>query len=299
MTPDTRLGFLAALGAYVIWGFLPVFFKLLQHLPPADVLAYRIFWSVPMGLVLLAVSRRWRDFLALLKSRDLRWIMVSAVLIGVNWLVYIWAVTENRVMEASLGYYLNPLANIAIASIFLSERLRRVQWVAVAIAGCAVAIETIALGRLPWVSLVLCFSFCFYGVIRRRVQTDSRVGFTLEVLILLPAVLIWLGFAEADGRGPETLGIANMLLLVCAGPVTAIPLILFAIGAKRLRFSTIGIMQYIAPSLQFICALAFGEELTLMRVGTFALIWIALVIFSLDAFGNERRMRRAAALKPL
>ena len=293
MSSDVRFGFFAGLGAYLIWGFLPVYFKLVDLIPAMDVLGHRILWSVPMGFALILIAGRFREFTALLKSRDALWILLSAVLIGLNWLTYIWAINQQRILEASLGYYLNPLANIAVASIFLSERLRKWQWVAVFIASVAVLMETIALGRLPWVSLVLCFSFCFYGLIRRNVKTDSRVGFTLEVLFLLPAVLIWFAVTAQGDHGGFGTDLGDTLILILAGPVTAIPLMLFALGAKRLRFSTIGIMQYLAPSLQLVCAIAYGEELTPKRLITFSLIWCALLIFSVDAFGNERRSRRA------
>lgn len=297
MTTDVRMGFFSGLGAYLIWGFLPVYFKIVQHISAVDILAHRVLWSLPMGLLLIVIARRWTEFLRFLKSKHALWLIVSSVFIGGNWLTYIWAIGEARVMEASLGYFLNPLINVAVASIFLSERLRTVQWVAVAIAAIAVGVETFALGRLPWVSLVLGFSFCVYGLIRRRVQTDSRIGFTLEVLCLMPIVLFWFGHAASSGRNAWGEGPTDFLLLVLAGPVTAIPLMLFALAAKRLRFSTVGIMQYIAPSIQFLCALAFGEALTPLRAVTFSLIAVALIIFSVDAFGNERRMRRAS-LRP-
>lgn len=295
MSPDIRQGFLAGLGAYLIWGFLPVYFKFVQHLASTDVLANRIFWSLPTGVVLVVLANRWTDIRRVLFSRNALWLGLSSLLIAGNWLVYIWAVAQSRVMEASLGYFLNPLVNIAIAAIFFSEKLRTVQWVAVGIATLAVAVETLALGRLPWVSLVLCFSFAGYGVIRRQVQTDSRVGFLIEVLFLMPLVLIWFAMAFADGRAAWGHGAGDLFVLVLSGPFTAVPLILFAVAAKRLRFSTIGIMQYMAPSLQFLVALAFGEALTPLRAMTFTLIWIALVIFSVDAYGNDRRQRRALA----
>ncbi|MAK60051.1 MAG: protein RarD [Ponticaulis sp.] len=297
MKPDIQMGLMSGLGAYLIWGFLPVFFKFVQHIASVDILAHRVFWSLPMGLLLIVLAGRWTECLRFVRSKDALWMMLSAVFIACNWLVYIWAIGEARVMEASLGYFLNPLINVAVASIFLSERLRIVQWTAVAIAAVAVAVETLALGRLPWVSLVLGFSFCAYGLIRRRVQTDSRIGFTLEVLFLMPLVLFWFGYSASSGRNAWGDGMGDFFLLVMAGPVTAIPLMLFALAAKRLRFSTVGIMQYIAPSLQFMIALAYGEELTPLRAVTFSLIALALIIFSVDAFGNERRMRRAS-LRP-
>lgn len=294
MTPEQRFGFMAGMGAYLIWGLLPVYLKLVAHVDPRDVLAHRIFWSVPTGIVLVALASRWREFLHLFRSRSVLWLALSSVLIGGNWLTYIWAVGQDRVMEASLGYYLNPLVNVAIGAIFLSERLRRLQWIAVAIATIAVSVETFALGRLPWVSLVLCLSFAAYSFIRRQVQVDSRVGFTLEVLILLPVAAIWFAMAAHTGRSAVGNGGWDIPLLALAGPITAVPLILFGLSAKRLRFSTIGIMQYTGPSLQFIVALAYGEPLTPLRTVTFMLIWCAVILFSTDALMQDRRQRALA-----
>ena len=294
MSPDVRFGFLAGMGAYFIWGLLPIYFKLIIHIDTADILAHRIFWSLPTGFALILIARKWSAFLALLKSRDALWLVLSSLLIGLNWLTYIWAVGQDRVMEASLGYYMNPLVNVAVAALFLSERLRRLQWVAVGLAAIAVLVETFALGHLPWVSLILCVSFSGYGLIRRRIQVDSRVGFTIEVLVLLPLALLWFSAAFGDGRNVSGNGAWDVVLLSLSGPITATPLILFALAAKRLRFSTIGIMQYLGPSLQLIVALFYGEQLTPLRFVTFGLIWAAVVIFSLDAFGEDRKQKRSA-----
>ncbi|MAI89284.1 EamA family transporter RarD [Ponticaulis sp.] len=294
MTPDVRMGFFAGISAYFMWGVMPIYFKFIQHIAPTDILGYRILWSIPTGMLLLAIAGRLRDLPVVFRSRNALWLMASSFVIGLNWLIYIWAVNNAHIMQASLGYFMNPLVNVGIGAIFLSERLRPLQWGAVAIAATGVAIETFVLGELPWVSLVLCFSFAFYGLIRRRVQVDSRVGLTAEVLILLPAVLIWFAATSGQDRAFMGEGLRDFLVLALAGPVSAIPLILFALGAKRLRFSTIGIMQYLAPSLQFLTGLGFGETLTPTRLITFAFIWTALVIFTLDALGHERQMRRAA-----
>lgn len=291
MTSEQRFGIIAGMGAYLMWGFLPLYLKLVAHIDPRDVLAHRIFWSVPAGFVLVAFAARMRDFRVLLRSKAVLWLGLSSLLIGFNWLTYIWAVGQDRVMEASLGYFLNPLVNVAIGFIFLSEKLRRWQWVAVAIAVVAVANETIALGRLPWVSLVLCFSFAAYGFIRRQVQVDSRVGLTMEVLILLPLALIWFGIDYKTGRSALGNGGWDVFLLALAGPITATPLILFALAAKRLKFSTIGIMQYLGPSIQFVIAIFYGEMLTPLRALTFVLIWMAIIIFSVDALMEDRKRR--------
>lgn len=293
MTPDLRMGLIAGMGAYLIWGLLPLYFHTLIHIAPEDILAHRVLWSIPTAFALILVAKRWNEFLGMFRRKVVFWLFASAVLIGINWLVYIWAVVNARVMEAALGYYMNPLINVAVGAIFLSERLRKWQWVAVALAAIAVCVEATALGRFPWVSLVLSFSFAAYSLIRRKVQVDSRVGFTVEVLLLAPIAAIWLAMAVEANRNTVGNGGVDWVLLAMAGPITAIPLILFAVAAKRLRFSTIGIMQYFAPSLQFLIALAFGEPLTPLRAVTFLLIWAAIIVFSVDAFGHERRMKLA------
>ena len=259
MSPDQRFGFMSGLGAYFMWGLLPLYLKLLDHIAPTDILAHRVVWSVPTGALLLIVAGRFHEIFAMLWRPSTLWLVLSSALIAGNWLTYIWAVTNDRIIEASLGYFLNPLVNVAIGAVFLSEKLRRLQWFAVSIAAIAVIVETIALGRLPWVSLILCFSFATYGYIRRQVQVDGRVGLTLEVLFLLPVALIWLAIVAQQGGSLIGGSIPNLLMLMLAGPATAFPLILFALAAKRLKFSTIGIMQYLGPTMQFLLALAFGE----------------------------------------
>ncbi len=296
MNQDQRFGFLSGMGAYFIWGFLPLYLTLFRHVLAQDVLAHRVVWSIPTAFILITVGSRWTELLRILKTKTVWWLVLSSVVIGTNWLIYIWAVGQGRVMEASLGYFINPLVNVAIASLFLSERLRRLQWVAIGFAVAAVLIETIVLGRLPWVALVLALTFSAYGLIRRKLVVDARVGFTIEVLVLLPVALLWMGIAFQSGRSFYGNGLVDFLLLTLAGPITAVPLLLFALAAKRLRFSTIGIMQYLGPSLQFMVAIGLGEHLTPLRVCTFILIWIGVVIFSVDAFRNDRAQRRQAKL---
>ena len=297
MSPDQRFGFMSGLGAYFMWGLLPLYLKLLDHIAPTESLAHRVVWAVPTGALLLIVAGRFHEIFAMLWRPSTLWLVLSSALIAGNWLTYIWAVTNDRIIEASLGYFLNPLVNVAIGAVFLSEKLRRLQWFAVSIAAIAVIVETIALGRLPWVSLILCFSFATYGYIRRQVQVDGRVGLTLEVLFLLPVALIWLAIVAQQGGSLIGGSIPNLLMLMLAGPATAFPLILFALAAKRLKFSTIGIMQYLGPTMQFLLALAFGETLTSLRLVTFSLILVAVILFSLDAYGHDRHLRRSA-LRP-
>ncbi|MCR9079215.1 MAG: EamA family transporter RarD [Hyphomonadaceae bacterium] len=300
MSPALRLGFLCCLGCYTIWGGLPLYFRALDHIQPMEMLAHRIVWSVPTGIILIVIARNWAQLRAAITPQHLLWLSISAVLIGANWLIYIWAVGQERVMEASLGYYINPLVNVLIGAVFFAERLRPAQWVAVGLATIGVAIMTTALGYLPWVALVLCLTFAFYSVIRKQVQVDSRAGFVVEAALLAPLALIWLGWfvAQPDGR-PMGESVADIPMLIAAGPITAVPLILFAIAAKRLRLSTMGMMQYIGPTLQFlISVLVFKEAFGLTHALAFAFIWTALIVFTLDSLMGEakaRRLARAAA----
>ena len=300
MSPTLRLGFLCCLGCYTIWGGLPLYFRALDHIQPMEMLAHRIIWSVPTGLILIIIARNWSQLRAALTKQHLFWLSISAILIGANWLIYIWAVGQERVMEASLGYYINPLVNVLIGALFFAERLRPAQWVAVGLATIGVAIMTSALGYLPWVALVLCLTFAFYSVIRKQVQVDSRAGFVVEAALLAPLAMIWLGWFVAQPNG-RLMGEGgwDIVMLLAAGPITAVPLILFAIAAKRLRLSTMGMMQYIGPTLQFlISVLVFKEAFGLTHALAFAFIWTALIVFTIDSLLGEakaRRLARAAA----
>lgn len=300
MSSSLRLGLLSGLTCYIIWGCLPLYFRLLGHIAPEEMLAHRIIWSVPTGLAFIALAKNWSALRAVLTLRRIAYLAATAFLIGINWLVYIWAVGEERVMEASLGYYMNPLVNVLIGSLFFAERLRIAQWIAVALAACGVGVMTIALGHVPYVSLILCFSFAIYSVIRKQVQVDGRAGFVVEAAILAPLALIWMGWfaGQPDGRLMGQGG-WDIPLLLLAGPITAVPLILFAVAAKRLRLSTIGMMQYLAPTLQFLIAvLLFKETFSQSHAFAFGFIWSALIIFTADSVMGEakaRRLARAAA----
>lgn len=296
MNAALRLGFLCCLGCYTIWGCLPLYFRALDHIRPEEMLAHRIIWSVPTGLILIVIARNWQQLRAAMTRKHVLWLTVSALLIGVNWLVYIWAVSQQRVMEASLGYYINPLINVLIGAVFFSERLRPAQWISVALATVGVGIMTWVLGNLPWVALVLCFTFAFYSVIRKQVQVDSRAGFVVEAALLAPLALIWLGWfvGQPDGRIMGDGGWDIPMLLV-SGPITAVPLILFAIAAKRLRLSTIGMMQYLGPTLQFLISVfVFREVFGLSHAIAFGFIWTALIVFTVDSLMGEAKARRLA-----
>ena len=294
MVSHLRLGFLACLGCYVIWGVLPLYFRFLDHIAPEEMLAHRIVWSVPTGLIFIALARNWTQLRAALTRQHLFWLFISATLIGLNWFTYIWAVGQERVMEASLGYYINPLVNVLIGAVFFSEQLRLAQWASVLLAAIGVAVMTVALGYLPWVALFLCLTFALYSVIRKQVQVDARAGFVVEAALLAPLAMLWLGWfvGQPEGRLFGEGG-WDIFSLMAAGPITAVPLILFAIAAKRLRLSTIGMMQYIGPTLQFlISVLVFKEAFGLMHAVAFACIWSALVVFTLDSVLGDAKARR-------
>lgn len=295
MPSHIRLGFFAALGAYAIWGLLPLYFKVMAHITPDLMLVHRILWSVPTGVLLLAVAGHLGAFRDIANVRRVAWLAVSATLIGANWFVYIWAVGEDRVLEASLGYYINPLVNVAIGAAFLSERLSRAQWLAVGLASVGVLIMTVALGQPPFVALFLCFSFAGYSLIRKQVAVDGRAGFVVEAALLFPFAAIWLSQLNASGTAIWGTGeISDVLLLIAAGPITAFPLILFAMAARRLKLATVGMMQYIAPSLQFALAvIVFREPFSTTHAVAFAFIWTALILFSADSLKAARSLQPA------
>ncbi|MEQ9314609.1 MAG: EamA family transporter RarD [Henriciella sp.] len=296
MSSELRLGFLSAFAAYALWGGLPLYFRALDHILPTEMLAHRIFWALPTALIFITAASRWKDMKAALTRRRIFYLSISAALIAVNWLVYIWAVSEERVTEASLGYFINPLVSVLLGMVFFSEKLRPAQWIAIAVATIGVAILTWDLGRLPWVALVLCFSFATYGAVRKKITVDGRVGFAIETALLFPIVLIWLVWFQTTPEG-SWLGDRpiDAVILPLAGPITAIPLILFAVGAKRLKISTIGMMQYIAPTLQFLLAIfVFREPFGAVTAVAFSFIWAALAVFTIDSVVGDRKARRLA-----
>ncbi|MEZ5953756.1 MAG: EamA family transporter RarD [Hyphomonas sp.] len=296
MQSTQRFGFLVGLAAYLIWGSLPLYIRAMRHILPQELLAHRVIWSVPAALILIAVARNWNDVRLAFRWKTLRWLLISSVLIGSNWAMYIWAVNADRTLEASLGYYINPLVNVLFGMVLFAERLRPAQWVAVGIAVVGVAVMASALGQVPWVALFLCFTFGIYAVIRKKVVIDSRAGFFAEVVVLVPFALGWLAWfaGQPDGRLMGEGGM-DVPLLMAAGPITAVPLILFALAAKRLRLSTIGMMQYIGPTLQFLIAvLVFHETFGPTHAIAFGCIWAALVVFTVDSLVGEARARRLA-----
>lgn len=287
-----RRGFVLALSAYLLWGLLPFYMKAVAHLPLAEVVAHRILWSVPIAAAVLIWLGRTADFKVALRSpRMLAMAALTATLITINWSIYVWAIAVDRTVETALGYYINPLVNVLVGALLLGERLNRLQVVAVALAAIAVIVLTVEGGKLPWVSLALAFSFAAYGFFRKTLPVGPSQGFLLEVLILsIPslAYVIWLALA---GEGHFATGNkTDTLLFMGSGIVTAVPLLLFAFGAKLLRLSTIGIMQYIAPTIVFLIAVfIFGEPFDTTQAIAFGLIWAALAIYTWSMLTASRR----------
>ncbi|HEU4619552.1 MAG TPA: EamA family transporter RarD [Gammaproteobacteria bacterium] len=294
---SSREGIVAGLIAYTLWGFLPIYFKIVQDVAPLEVLAHRIVWAVPFGMPIVLARRQWPDVRrAFSDRRTLALLALSAVLIALNWLVYIWAVQSGRIFQGSLGYYINPLMNVLIGIAFFRERLRALQVAAVWLAAAGVAVLTLSGGQFPAIALTLATSFTLYGVIRKRAPIGAMPGLFVETLILFPfaaAYLAHLVLADSAAFGVDDPSAMGTLML--AGPFTVLPLLAFATAARRLRLSTLGIMQFISPTLQFAIGLAYGETLTRAHVFCFGLIWIAVAAFSFDAWRSARGAEPAAA----
>ena len=288
-TGDTATGFAYAVGAYLMWGFLPLYMKAMDHIPPPEIIAHRILWSVPIAGLILVVLGRTGDVLGALRNRRMVGMAaVTAALISVNWGVYVWAIANDRALDAALGYYINPLFSVALGAIMLREKLAATQWIAVGLAGVAVAILTVAAGVLPWVALVLMTTFGIYGFLRKTLPIGPNQGFLLEVLLLCPLALAYILWLGGDGHFTKPGG-WDWLLLIGSGAVTAIPLILYANGAKGLRLSTIGILQYIAPTMILLIAVfVFHEPFGLARAIAFPLIWAALILYTISMIRTAR-----------
>ncbi len=286
----TRTGTVAAVAAYSIWGFFPLLFNLLDGVDPGLIVAHRVIWSLLIAGGILAIAGRMDEVSAALRDRGaLLRLLASAAILSMNWLIYVWAVLNGRVLETSFGYFLNPLVNVALGMILLGERQNRLQWVAIAIASVAMAIQAVGVGGIPFVAISLAVTFAVYGYIRKTVGASSTTSLFVECLVLVPFALAYVGWSIAtSGPGPHAVP-GLLAALVFTGPATTIALLMFAYGVKRLRLSTIGMLQYIAPSIQFVLAIAvFGEELNATRLVSFALIWLSLVIFTADSLRQHR-----------
>ena len=285
-------GVLYAFVSYVIWGFLPIYWKALPSVPALEILSHRVVWSFLFLLLVLAYKNYWHWIgPAVRDRRTLLTFVAATTMLAINWLVYIWAVKANHVVESSLGYFINPLINVVLGVIFLRERLRPWQLVAVGIAAAGVLYLTVAVGSLPWIGLTLGFSFGSYGLLRKQAQLNSLEGLTFETGLLFLPTLGYLFYQEQMGVG--AFGHATLLttfMLIFAGVVTALPLLLFAAGARRIPLSTLGFIQYVTPTLQFLLGVfLYGETLTLARLWGFCLIWLALLLYSTEGILERRR----------
>lgn len=290
-TGDSLSGFFYALAAYLLWGLLPLYMKALADVPAAEVVAHRVIWSVPVALAVLAWLGRTADLKAALKSpRMLAMAAATAALVSANWGIYVWAIISGHALDAALGYYINPLFSIFLGAVLLGERLRGIQWLAILCAAIAVAILTWETGRLPLVALGLTLTWGVYAYLKRRLPIGPNQGFALEVLLLLPLALAYAGWLGLSGQSHFTSeGAATTVLLVVIGLVTAGPLMLYANGAKRLRLSTIAIMQYLTPTMIFLVAVfLFDEPFSRIRLAAFGFIWVAMVIYSASMLQRTR-----------
>ncbi len=292
---QTRQGVLLALAAYFIWGIAPAYFKLIDFVPASEILTHRIIWSFFFMVALISVSRQWSQLKRLLSQpKKILLLALSAVLIGGNWLLFIWSVNSHHMLEASLGYFINPLVNIVLGMIFLGERFRRMQWLAVLLAACGVLVQLWTFGSLPIIALGLAFSFAFYGLVRKKIAVDAQTGMLIETLWLLPVAAVWLfGIADTTTSHMTQNPWSLNLMLMAAGVVTTIPLLCFTGAATRLRLSTLGFFQYIGPTLMFLLAVLFyGEIPGADKMVTFGFIWVALAVFVMDALYTQRRVRK-------
>ncbi|KAA5803473.1 EamA family transporter RarD [Alkalicaulis satelles] len=282
---------MTALAGYAVWGLSPIFYKLLAFASAAEIVLHRAVWSVPALLILLWMARRIGPALAVLKDRRALMLLgFTALVIGSNWWLFIFAVNDGRVLEVSLGYFINPLMNVAVGVFIAHERFGRWRAVAVGLAALGVANQIITVGELPLIALVLAGTFTVYGYVRKTIAVDGRIGLFWETALLaIPSAfaLIWL--EAGGGSGHFFTGPQAALLLILTGPMTVAPLLLFILGARGVSFATLGLLQFLAPTLQFIVALAYGETFTLGHLVTFALIWSGLAVFALDLLHSSRK----------
>ena len=284
-TVNPRRGYLLGLSAYLIWGLFPLYFKAIEQVPALDIVAQRILWSALFGAALLLFWKHhgwWTELRS--NPRRLAVLTLSGALIATNWLVYVWSVNNGRMLEASLGYYINPLVNVLLGMLLLGERLRRLQWLAVGLAGLGVAQQLWQLGSLPWVSLVLAFSFGFYGLIRKQAPVQALPGLVVETWLLLPIALLWaLLSPDSTSLQPALWSNTGALWLIAAGPITLLPLLCFNAAARHLPYTTLGFLQYVAPTLVLLQAVwLFDEHLGSSQLLAFICIWAGLAVYSLD-----------------
>lgn len=288
------IGAFSAAASFLIWGLSPVYWKVLKAVPPIEIIMHRMIWSFIFLVILLAIRGQAGSIRAALHNRrSLLMLLTTTMILGSNWYIFIWAVNTDRVLQASLGYYINPLLNVFLGMIFLRERLRPLQAVSVFMAGAAVLYMTIRVGEFPWIALSLALLFGFYGLIRKVAPVGSHEGLTIETFLLSIPAVFFLVYLDGNGAGSFLrVNLKTDLFLAGSAMVTALPLLLFTIGARRLRLTTVGFLQYIAPSCQFLLAVfLFREPISAAQVWTFLLIWSALAVFSTDSVINRDRKR--------
>lgn len=300
LSREQKLGGIFAASAYSLWGVAPLYFKQIDYIPAAEILLHRIIWSfLLLFFILLALKQSDKVLAVLRKPKTLAWLFIAAIILGGNWGLFIWAVNNNHLLDASLGYYINPLLNVLLGMLFLSERLRKLQWVAVTLAFTGVVIQVITFGSFPWIALALASSFAIYGLIRKKLAVDAVTGLFYESLLLLP-IALWYWWQYADSSAANLLHNSWQLnsYLIAAGLVTTVPLLCFIAGAQRLQLSTMGFFQYIGPSCMFVFGVwIYHEPLAAERLFTFGLIWLALLVYSVDALRfNIRRNRQSKKL---
>jgi chloramphenicol-sensitive protein RarD len=288
---EARLALTAGVGCYLIWGLVPVVFQMLGALRvgPGEILAHRMVWALPVAFVLVLAARQGADALALRRQpRTLAWLALSAGLITINWLVFIWAVNHHRILDTSLGYYINPLLNMALGALLFGDRLGRLGYVAVGLATVGVVVAAVDLGGVPLISLALALTFTGYGVVRKQVSVDAQTGLLAECLILAPPALAFMIWLEATGQARFEHSLPAALLLLACGPLTALPLAMFAWAARRMPLSALAFVQFITPTITFGLGVSQGEPFSSLRAASFALIWAGVAVF---LFGAWRRTR--------
>jgi len=298
---ESRRGVLLGLTAWTMWGFFPLYWPLLEPAGAVEILAHRIFWSLVVMLGVVLVLRKRASLRATIADRRTRRVLaVAAVLITVNWGTYIWGVNHHHVVETSLGYFINPLVSVLIGVVVLGERLRRLQWAALALAGIAVLALTVEYGRPPWVSLILAFSFGCYGLAKKKANAGAVESLVVETLVVSPVAVAYLVFLGATGASTfGSHGSWHVALMIGTGVVTVLPLLAFGGAATRIPLSTLGLMQYITPTVQFLLGiLFFHEPMPAMRWVGFGLIWLALALFTAESLRHRRRQRRQLRARP-
>ena len=289
--PEARAGFTAAFSAYAIWGVLPLYLKLVGFASAWEILGMRILWSIPASIIGVLLMGGFADTLKAARQPGvLRALVLSSLFIAANWAIYVWAVANHHVIEASLAYFLTPLVNVAFGVTLFGERLTRPQAGALALAALGIAAQAVALGAFPWIAIALCATWSCYGLVRKQAPVPAAGGLLIETLILTTPSVLGLSWLSTQANGLAFAASPhNAVLLSFSGVATALPLILFAFGARRLRFSTLGVLQFIAPTAQFLIGVAYGEPLTPLRIASFALIWSGLAAFTWDALARERQ----------